>query len=638
MKPIYFIVLALAIGSISPLSAYPQSYYPGGLGNSNLILWLDANKSSSITMNGSNQVAQWSDLSGSGNHFLQSTTANKPVYVATAAPNGMPALTFTSTSSQYLSLATLSSSLSFTSGVSAFAQSSYSATQTSQGWQRIFDFGNGTGSDNLMMGRYGNTANNYYEGWKGTTGDQTYTTTSPIVNSSESTYEAIQQGGTAGTLTAVTHYLAGTAQTAAGAAGSSQTWVPASIARTSNYLGRSNWAADNYLSGTLSEILIYNTALNNTQRVILENYLAAEWNQTISSRKYTPPSSTTYTTNLVGIGYSGTDYFAADLAGSTDGLGFSSGTTAADFLGTAGYLMAAHNAQSNTVITNASVPGIVSGSALGRWNRSWYLQPSAGNSPGAVSVVFNFADYNSSSPSSANTYTLLYNATDGSFATGTNQLVTTSATTVSTGSNTVTFKVTAANLSAGYYTILYSASAIVLPVDLTVFTASRLDHSALLEWSTDQPAAIHQFDVQRSADGMNFKSIASVPASAAGSYSYTDVSPANGSNFYRLALRNYDATTTYSRVLSVGFGPGEGLFLVSLYPNPVADRVHVEWGSTAADVEMRLLNSQGQMVHASSVAGSKFSDISLSGLSKGIYFLSIRIDKGTPVVRSILKQ
>jgi|GEM_PF-3929525 len=363
-------------------------------------------------MNGSNQVAQWSDLSGSGNHFLQSTTANKPVYGATAAPNGMPALTFTSTSSQYLSLATLSSSLSFASGVSAFAQASYSATQTSQGWQGIFDFGNGTGSDNLMMGRYANTANNYYEGWKGTTGDQTYTTTSPIVNSSENTYEAIQQAGTAGTLTAVAHYLAGTAQTATGAAGSSQTWVPASIARTSNFLGRSNWAADNYLSGTLSEVLIYNTALNNTQRVILENYLAAEWNQTISSRKYTPPTSTTYATNLVGIGYSGTDYFATDLAGSTDGLGFSSGTTAADFLGTTGYLMAAHNAQSNTVITNASVPGIVSGSALSRWNRSWYLQPSAGNSPGAASVVFNFADYNSSSPASANTYTLLYNATD----------------------------------------------------------------------------------------------------------------------------------------------------------------------------------------------------------------------------------
>jgi len=78
--------------------------------------------------------------------------------------------------------------------------------------------------------------------------------------------------------------------------------------------------------------------------------------------------------------------------------------------------------------------------------------------------------------------------------------------------------------------------------------------------------------------------------------------------------------------------------MLSLYPNPVVDRLHVEWSSTGADVDIRLLNSQGQVVQASSVAGSKFSDISLSGLSKGIYFLSIRIDKDDPVVRSILKQ
>jgi hypothetical protein len=75
-------------------------------------------------------------------------------------------------------------------------------------------------------------------------------------------------------------------------AGSSKTWVPTSIVRTSNYIGRSNWAADNYFSGTLSEILVYNVAFNTTQRVILENYLSAAWGEKISTSRYTPPSPT----------------------------------------------------------------------------------------------------------------------------------------------------------------------------------------------------------------------------------------------------------------------------------------------------------------------------------------------------------
>jgi len=170
-----------------------QSYYPGGLGNSNLVVWLNASNSSSITKNGSNQVSEWSDLSGHGYDFTQSTNSNKPVYGATTGPNSRPALTFTSTSSQYLSLASLPSSVVFSSGISTFAQVSFSASQTSWGWERIFDFGNGQASNNLTFGRRGATANFYYEGFSGSAGDQTYTSTNAVVNGTSNIYEVVQQ-------------------------------------------------------------------------------------------------------------------------------------------------------------------------------------------------------------------------------------------------------------------------------------------------------------------------------------------------------------------------------------------------------------------------------------------------------------
>lgn len=619
----------MATGWLCCLQGTAQSYYPGGLGNSNLILWLNANKSSSVTINGSNQVSQWADLSGKGNHFTQGTNGNKPVYGATASPSGMPALTYTSTSSQYLTRASLSASLVFTAGISSFAVASYSAPQTTQGWQRIYDFGNGQGSNNYMMGRNGNSANAYYEGWNGGSGDQTYTSSNPIVNGSENFYEVVQQGGTAGSLTNVAHYMDGASQAATGAAGSSKTYLPNAVARTSNYIGRSNWAADNYFSGTMSEILIYNTAFNTTQRVILENYVSAGWNQSVSVSKYTPPSATTYGTNLVGIGYtSSTDYFLADVAGSTDGLGFSSGSTASDFLNTAGYLMGAHNAQSNTVISNATVPGIHSATVLTMWNRSWGVQRTGGNSAGAVTLNFIFSDYNGSTPSGSSVYALLYNATDGTFATGTNQLVSTTSTTVS--GNVVAFKLTASNLATGFYTILYSTSPITLPVNLSGFTATRQGNSSLLEWSAPETTGLSHFDIERSGDGSHFSTIAAIAAAsysaAPGQYSYTDASPVQGLNYYRLAMTDQDGALSYSAIRTVAFDAGSNTDVtLQLYPNPTVDLLHLAFSGISGVMSIRIIDIRGQVKRTMTTTMTSASvDIPINDLAKGIYIIETR--------------
>jgi len=530
-------------------------YYPGGLGNGNLVIWLNANKPSSITKNGANQVRQWSDLSGNGYNFVQAVATQEPVYGATTGPYNRPALTFTSTGSQYLSTPTLPASISFAAGTSSFATGSFNAPQTAQGWQRIYDLGDGTASNNITFGRRGSTANLYYEGWKAGTGDQTYTTTNAIVNGVDTLYEAVQQGGASGTLSAVAHYLAGTSQANTGQAGSSKTWVPPAIARTSNYIGRSNWAADNYFSGTLSEILFYNAAFNTTQRVIMENYLSAEWGEAVSTAKYAPPSSTTYTTNLVGIGYtSAADNFLANPAGSTDGLSFSSGSTAADFLGSAGYLIAAHNGQANTVFTNAAVTGI--GASVDYWNRSWYLNATGGNSSGIVTLKFNFSDYNGSALPGATNYFLVYNATDGSFGSGTNQLV---AVNTSAAGTTVSFAVKGSSLANGYYTIMWWPSTPGISV-----SASPVCEGGALSFSASAlNGCSYQWQVNT---GSGF---ANVPATDPGGAVYS------GATSTTLGITGVTASLdayTYQLVLTAANGPviTEGPVSPIVNPAPAA--------------------------------------------------------------------
>ena len=61
-----------------------SSFNPASI--SGLQLWLDADDSETITLNGST-VSQWDDKSGNGYHCVQGTASNQPTYV-TAAQNG----------------------------------------------------------------------------------------------------------------------------------------------------------------------------------------------------------------------------------------------------------------------------------------------------------------------------------------------------------------------------------------------------------------------------------------------------------------------------------------------------------------------------------------------------------------------
>jgi len=618
-----------------PISA--QHYYPGGLGNANLLVWLNAKKG--LTLDASNGVIQWTDQSGNAYNFVQALAANRAVYSATAGPNNKPGLSFNANNSEYLYTSANLPAFALTAGVSSFAMANFSAPLTAQGWQRIYDFGNGQANNNFMMGRDAATQNLYYEGWKGGAGDQVYTSSSPIVNGTAAVFDYVQNAGATGALTAAQAWAAGTAQTMTGASGANITWVPASIVRSKNYIGHSNWAADEYFGGVMSEILIYNTQFNTTERVIAENYLSQAWGQAVSSSEYTAPAVNTYTTNLVGIGYtSATDNFLTDVAGSTDGLGFSSGSGATDFLNTAAYLVAAHNAQANTVIGNASIHSVLSANPITEWNRSWQVQKTGGNAAGQVTFNFNFNDYNGTAPSAANTYALLYNATDGSFATGTNLLIPLLSTTVA--GNIVSFVASISDISKGYYTIIYSSSAIILPIVLTDFEATPESGHSLLTWSVTTASNPAWFDVERSTDAVQYASIGSVSANAdsslRGEYSFTDDATGAGANYYRLKMTDLDGNSIYSEIRSVDFSTVPATSF-PLYPNPATDHLTINMTGVAGPVDLLIIDTRGAVVRSVSFSAAGVLTIPVRDLASGVYFVEVRYGSER-FVRQLLKK
>ena len=445
-----FLILFVFLIGINPSSA---QYFPGGLGNTNLQLWLNANTAYSLNYNGLNQLSSWGDLSGNGFNFSQSTSSQMPVFNPNSGPNSRPGISFTASSNQFLSSPNIPSSISFANGVSTFTVVSFGSSGSNA---RVFDFGNGASNDNILIARNGTSSNYNYGVSYGGLFQNSQTSSNPI--GANNLLETVQSGGLAGSLSPVSFYSSGANQTSS----IGNTYIPKSINRTSNFLGKSNWPADAYFNGTMSEILLYNSALNTTQRVILENYLSAEWGLPITSPKFIPPSSSNFNQNLVGIGYtSPTDNFLNNLTGtingSTNGMGFSSGSGAGDFLNSSnpGYIMAADNNQSSSVIIGANLPGI--GNNITLWNRSWYIMKSGGNPNGKITINFNFQDYNGGSTSALVNYEMMFNPTDGTFNSGTNSLMGVAG--VVSG-NTVSFTLPASSLLSGYYTLIYPITSI----------------------------------------------------------------------------------------------------------------------------------------------------------------------------------
>ncbi|MBY0536538.1 MAG: T9SS type A sorting domain-containing protein [Chitinophagaceae bacterium] len=633
---ISFRIQALVLATVISNSVFAQ-YSPGGIGRGSLFVWLNAQNTSSLTVDGSNRVSQWSDLSGKNNHFTQSTTASRPVYGAATGPGSRPALTFTSSSSQHLGNTALPNTLSFTSGVSSFAVANFASTGN---WERIYDFGNGAASNNIWMGRYGNTTNFCFEGWAGSTGAQAYTTGGPVSNGTNFIYEAVQASGSAGANTAVTMVRNGTTQASSGALGSSRTYITNAVARTSNFIGRSNWAADTYFNGTMSEVLVFNTALNTTQRVLVENYLGAEWGLTVGTSRFTPPTSTTFNQNLIGIGYtSSTDNFvnnATGSGGSTDGMGFQSATNSGGFLNTAGYIMAAHNNQANTVLTNQTITGVPP-SGISRFNRSWYVDKTGGNNAGTVTIKFDFNNYNGSTlPGGAVSYGILYNATNGSFTSGTNVLLSNNYTISGT---TISFALTASNVADGYYTLVWSNS-FVLPITFESFQVSlNNNNEAVLNWKADNDGSSpYKFLVERADFNGSFSTIGEVAGATltgSNSYSFTDKQTPSGTSLYRIKLVQEDGYTAYTAIVRINNTSGGTDPLVVTYKT-ASNQVHLSSTILRGNVNLQVMSANGQKVFERNLSLNGSADVDLGNMQTGVYFLKLQIGQ-TNTVRKIYK-
>lgn len=232
-----------------------------------LTVWLKAD--AGITKDGSNLVSDWTDQSGNGNNFSQSSAGNKPTYTA-SAQNGLPAITFDGSSDYMTTAANVTLG---TYSIFVVASRAVWANLTNGGiwghnfatnglagracgvvgsafnfWQNneLFSVGNG----------YGNSQTPYAVGPAGTLANNSYN----LIAAGNGSANSFIRLNKASVVRAVTN---------------------ATVTSSSTRMSLGTWylaGSSDFWNGKIAEVLIYNSVLSSSDITKVENYLTLKWN------------------------------------------------------------------------------------------------------------------------------------------------------------------------------------------------------------------------------------------------------------------------------------------------------------------------------------------------------------------------
>jgi len=137
----------------------------------------------------------------------------------------------------------------------------------------------------------------------------------------------------------------------------------------------------------------------------------------------------------------------------------------------------------------------------------------------------------------------------------------------------------------------------LLPVDFVYSNAVQNNRSVDLSWQAENTSQANIFSIQKSTDGIHFQSTNSVKAGNTDNnqYRFTDETPANGENYYRIcSVDNTGKIIMSSNIMKVNVETG--LEDISIYPNPATSgNLNLRIGNQqAGEYNIRLLNSFGQ--------------------------------------------
>lgn len=191
----------------------------------------------------------WNDLSGNFNQSSGQTRVYAPIaptFVSVTKSAG-----YFTMASNYFVVPGNSALANFNSGITIIVIADFGAADAAE---RLVDFGNGQGFDNIIFSRLGNSNNLVYQVFNGS---QTLLLSAPLVNGvipNQWGFYGVRSSSTSTKLfnqfTSVTYNTSD---------------LPADVTRNSSFIGKSNWAGDANFSGRLAVVAVWNRALTDRE-------------------------------------------------------------------------------------------------------------------------------------------------------------------------------------------------------------------------------------------------------------------------------------------------------------------------------------------------------------------------------------
>jgi hypothetical protein len=197
--------------------------------------------------------------------------------------------------------------------------------------------------------------------------------------------------------------------------------------------------------------------------------------------------------------------------------------------------------------------------------------------------------------------------------------------------------------SYSYVLTNVSGGCILLPIELLSFNAIQKDKAVELNWATATEINNDYFTIERSDDGVNFKSIEIIKGSGTKAnamfYSSTDKNPLPNVSYYRLKQTDYDGKSTYSNIISVNYLNDKDLKF-DIVPNPISEdqKITIRLGFVPKhEVFVLVYDINGLLIY-DVTKKTDSSNIEIpQEFSKGVYLVKVICDEFIQTKRMLIK-
>lgn len=166
-----------------------------------------------------------------------------------------------------------------------------------------------------------------------------------------------------------------------------------------------------------------------------------------------------------------------------------------------------------------------------------------------------------------------------------------------------------------------------LPIKLITFNATAKGNSVVLNWQTAAEINNDYFTIERSIDAKNWEEILYITGAGNSNktetYTSTDLTPLNGTVYYRLKQTDFDGKFEYFNVVAVNVEK-ESTYKIAVYPNPATENsgiaVEHNFSHNNSIVTISVKNIEGKEM--TSFVSGNFKN-TIEGLPKGLYFVTV---------------